>query len=80
MIYTSSKSLQHLTVAMFTVFKNITIVCIALGEQRIFKSSITRLMWVSFVLIVLSPLLPLWLSRPIPMAAVDSELARGSPQ
>lgn len=54
MIYTSSKSLQYLTVAIFTIFKNITIVCIALGEQRIFQSSITSLMWTSFALIILS--------------------------
>lgn len=41
---------------MFTVFKNITIVCIALGEQRIFGARITPLMWISFVLIVCSSL------------------------
>lgn len=46
------RSLQYLTVAIFTVFKNITIVCIALGEQRIFRSRITPLMWISFALIV----------------------------
>lgn len=41
---------------MFTVFKNVTIVCIALGEQRIFGARITPLMWISFALIVLSSL------------------------
>lgn len=52
MIYTGSKTLQYLTVAMFTVFKNLTIIIIALGEERLFKSKITGLMWVSFGLMV----------------------------
>ena len=52
MIYTGSKSLQYLTVAMFTVFKNITIIIVALGEERIFGSRITGLMWISFGLMV----------------------------
>jgi GDP-mannose transporter len=42
---------------MFTVFKNITIVCIALAERRIFRSTITPLMWASFMLIVASSLI-----------------------
>lgn len=52
MIYTGSKTLQYLSVAMFTVFKNLTIIIVALGEQRLFASKITGLMWVSFVLMV----------------------------
>ena len=51
-----ASSLQYLTVSMFTVFKNITIVCIALGEQRLFRSTVTPLMWLSFLLIVSSSL------------------------
>ena len=53
MIYTGSKTLQYLTVAMFTVFKNLTIIIIALGEERLFASKITGLMWVSFGLMVM---------------------------
>lgn len=52
MIYTGSKTLQYLTVAMFTVFKNITIIIVALGEERIFGSRINGLMWISFGLMV----------------------------
>lgn len=48
MIYTGSKTLQYLTVAMFTVFKNLTIIIVALGEQKLFASQITGLMWLSF--------------------------------
>lgn len=57
MIYTGSKTLQHLTVAMFTVFKNLTIIAVALGEEKIFGSKITGLMWVSFVMMVLGSML-----------------------
>lgn len=52
MIWTGSKGIQYLTVSMFTVFKNTTIILIALGEQRLFHSRITGLMWVSFAMIV----------------------------
>lgn len=52
MIYTGSKTLQYLSVAMFTVFKNLTIIIVALGEERLFASRITRWMWLSFVLMV----------------------------
>lgn len=52
MIYTGSKTLQYLTVAMFTVFKNLTIIIVALGEERLFASKITGLMWLSFALMV----------------------------
>lgn len=52
MIYTGSKTLQYLSVAMFTVFKNLTIIIVALGEQTFFASKITGLMWLSFVLMV----------------------------
>lgn len=52
MIYTGSKTLQYLTVAMFTVFKNLTIIIVALGEQKLFASKITGLMWLSFGLMV----------------------------
>lgn len=54
MIYTGSKSLQFLTVSMFTVFKNITIMFIALAERHFFYTRITPLMWCSFALIIAS--------------------------
>jgi len=63
MIFTGSKGLQWMTVSMFTVFKNITIVCIALGERRLFGSNITSLMWLSFALIVFRPSFTYELSR-----------------
>lgn len=57
MIYTGSKTLQYLTVAMFTVFKNLTIIIVALGEERIFGSRISGLMWISFGLMVLGSII-----------------------
>jgi len=54
MIYTGSKSLERLTVAMFTVFKNITIIVIALSERFLFGTQITFLMWISFGLVITS--------------------------
>jgi GDP-mannose transporter len=52
MIYTGSKAIQYLTVAMFTVFKNLTIIVVALGEQHFFASKITPLTWAAFGLMV----------------------------
>lgn len=52
MIYTGSVSLQYLPVSLFTVFKNLTIILIATGERKMFKSEITPLMWLSFGMIV----------------------------
>lgn len=57
MIYTGSLGLQFLPVSLFTVFKNITIIGVALGERQLFKSKITPLMWTSFLMIVASSLI-----------------------
>lgn len=57
MIYTGSLGLQHLPVSLFTVFKNLTIIGVALGERHLFQSRITPLMWLSFGMIVASSLL-----------------------
>lgn len=57
MIYTGSLGLQFLPVSLFTVFKNITIIGVALGERQLFGSKITPMMWLSFFLIVGSSLL-----------------------
>jgi GDP-mannose transporter len=52
MIYTASKSLQYLSVAMFTVFKNVTIILIAVSEYKLFKTRLGMLKWISFGAIV----------------------------
>jgi GDP-mannose transporter len=58
MIYTGSKALQFLSIPVFTIFKNLTIVIIAYLERHLFKGPrITFLIWSSFCLIVLSSLI-----------------------
>lgn len=52
MIYSGSKSLQFLPVSLFTVFKNVTIVVIALIERQLMGSEISRLAWTSFAMII----------------------------
>jgi len=49
-------SIQFLPVSMFTIFKNITIIIIAIGERSMFNSKITPLMFVSFACMIVSSL------------------------
>lgn len=59
-IYTGSKSLQYLSIPIYTIFKNLTIILIAYGEVLWFNGRITRLTMVSFLLMVLSSILAAW--------------------
>lgn len=52
MIYTGSKALQYLRIPIYTIFKNLTIILIAYGEVLWFGGAVTRLMLISFLLIV----------------------------
>lgn len=54
MIYTSSKALQFLSIPVYTIFKNLTIILIAYGEVIFFGGSVTPMALGSFVLMVLS--------------------------
>ncbi|AOA63680.1 Golgi GDP-mannose transporter [Komagataella phaffii CBS 7435] len=54
MIYTSSKALQYLSIPIYTIFKNLTIILIAYGEVIWFGGRVTNLALGSFVLMVLS--------------------------
>ncbi|GJN91966.1 hypothetical protein Rhopal_004994-T1 [Rhodotorula paludigena] len=56
-IYTGSKSLQYLSVPVYTIFKNLTIILIAYGEVLWFGGSVTPLTLVSFGLMVVSSLI-----------------------
>ncbi|KAG1646992.1 hypothetical protein G6F44_000294 [Rhizopus delemar] len=60
MIYTGSKALQFLRIPIYTIFKNLTIILIAYGEVLWFGGSVTRLMLVSFSLMVLSSIIAGW--------------------
>ena len=60
MIYTSTKSLQFLSVPVYTIFKNLTIVVIAYGEVLWFGGSVTPLLLLSFGSMVLSSIVAAW--------------------
>ncbi|KAI8070895.1 hypothetical protein BC940DRAFT_235045 [Gongronella butleri] len=60
MIYTGSKSLQYLPIAIYTVFKNLTIILIAYGEVLWFGSIVTDKMLLAFVLMVGSSVIAGW--------------------
>lgn len=54
MIYTSSKALKFLSIPVYTIFKNLTIILIAYGEVIWFGGKVTTMALGSFVLMVLS--------------------------
>jgi GDP-mannose transporter len=60
MIYTSTKSLQYLSVPVYTIFKNLTIIVIAYGEVLWFGGKVTKLLLLSFGLMVLSSIVAAW--------------------
>ena len=60
MIYTSTKALQFLSVPVYTIFKNLTIIVIAYGEVLWFGGSVTPMALLSFGLMVLSSIVAAW--------------------
>jgi len=59
-IYTGSKSLQFLSIPVYTIFKNLTIILIAYGEVLWFGGRVTGLTLGSFVLMVVSSIIAAW--------------------
>lgn len=60
MIYTSTKALQYLSIPVYTIFKNLTIILIAYGEVLWFGGSVTPMALFSFALMVLSSVIAAW--------------------
>ena len=60
MIYTSTKALQFLSIPVYTIFKNLTIILIAYGEVLWFGGSVTGMALLSFGLMVLSSIIAAW--------------------
>ena len=60
MIYTSTKALQFLSIPVYTIFKNLTIILIAYGEVLWFGGSVTGMSLFSFGLMVLSSVIAAW--------------------
>jgi len=59
-IYTGSKSLQFLSIPVYTIFKNLTIIFIAYGEVIWWGGRVTPLTLVSFLFMVLSSIIAAW--------------------
>ena len=58
MIYTGSKALQHMSIPLVTIFKNLTIILIAYSERMYFNGpAVSSLMLVSFTMMVCSSFL-----------------------
>lgn len=57
MIYTSSKALQFLSIPVYTIFKNLTIILIAYGEVLFFGGHVSSMALGSFILMVVSSVL-----------------------
>ena len=60
MIYTGIKALQFLSVPVYTIFKNLTIIVIAYGEVLWFGGSVSPMSLLSFGLMVLSSVVAAW--------------------
>jgi UDP-galactose transporter len=60
MIYTGTKALQFLSIPVYTIFKNLTIILIAYGEVLWFGGSVTGLTLFSFGLMVMSSIIAAW--------------------
>ena len=60
MIYTSTKALRFLSIPVYTIFKNLTIILIAYGEVLWFGGAVSSIALLSFGLMVLSSLVAAW--------------------
>jgi len=60
MIYTSTWAIKFLSIPVYTIFKNLTIILIAYGEVLWFGGSVTPMALGSFGLMVLSSVVAAW--------------------
>jgi GDP-mannose transporter len=60
MIYTATWAIKYLSVPVYTIFKNLTIILIAYGEVLWFGGTVTNMALLSFGLIVLSSVIAAW--------------------
>lgn len=72
MIYTSTKALQFLSIPVYTIFKNLTIILIAYGEVLWFGGSVTAMALFSFGLMVLSSIIAAWADIQAALASYGS--------
>ncbi|KAF2868523.1 hypothetical protein BDV95DRAFT_130865 [Massariosphaeria phaeospora] len=60
MIYTSTWALKYLSIPVYTIFKNLTIILIAYGEVLWFGGTVTPMALFSFGLMVMSSIIAAW--------------------
>ncbi|QSL65351.1 hypothetical protein MERGE_002661 [Pneumocystis wakefieldiae] len=60
MIYTSNKALQFLTIPIYTIFKNLTIILTAYGEVFFMGGSVSKVTLLSFFMMILSSFMVAW--------------------
>lgn len=60
MIYTATWALKYLSIPVYTIFKNLTIILIAYGEVLWFGGTVTSMALFSFGLMVLSSVVAAW--------------------
>lgn len=60
MTYTGAKSLHYLSVPVYTIFKNLTLIVIAYREVFLFGARVTSATLASFGLIILSSVVAAW--------------------
>lgn len=78
MIYTGSKAIQFLSIPVYTIFKNLTIILIAYGEVLWFGGSVTGMTLFSFGLMVFSSVIAAWADIQHALASHVSESAASS--
>ena len=78
MIYTGNRALQYLSVPVYTIFKNLTIIVIAYGEVLLFGGSVGPLTLLSFGLMVLSSIVAAWADIQIATSSVKDGLQQAS--
>jgi len=74
-IYTGSKSLQFLSIPVYTIFKNLTIILIAYGEVLWFGGRVTALTLVSFIFMIFSSMIAAWSDASQTSASVSGSLS-----
>ena len=77
MIYTSTKAMQYLSIPVYTIFKNLTIILIAYGEVLWFGGSVTGMALLSFGLMVLSSVIAAWADIQHALTSYGGDAATG---
>jgi GDP-mannose transporter len=60
MTYTCNRALQYLSIPVYTIFKNLTIIVIAYGEVLLFSAHVSPTALFAFSLMVLSSIVAAW--------------------